>query len=130
MTFVDTNYLLRFLLEDTRQQHKIAKKLFLDAASGTVKVFTSAVVIFEIYWVLTSFYEKNRREIAHLLKQIFSLGFLEIENKDFIVKAINLYEATSFDLEDAFNLIFAKSKKAENFATFDEKLAKKFTQIS
>ena len=52
MIFIDTNYFLRFLLADISSQHNQAKTIFKQAASGKISLFTSAVVIFEIYWVL------------------------------------------------------------------------------
>jgi len=68
MIFVDTNYFLRFLLKDIGKQHQKAKKLFEKAASGEIKLFTSMIVFFEIYWVLFSFYK--RRRLKFLLKAI------------------------------------------------------------
>jgi len=38
MTFVDTNYFLRFLLADVESQHQTAKELFRNAALGKVKL--------------------------------------------------------------------------------------------
>lgn len=130
MIFVDTNYFLRFLLADNPIQHEKAKQLFLDAAQGRVKLFTSVAVIFEIYWVLSSFYKKERQEIAGALKSVFDLDFIRIEDKEILSEALSTYEKTSFDLEDSFNLAFAKAHKAEKFRTFDEKLEKAFLRVT
>lgn len=56
MMFVDTNYFLRFLLEDNKAQAQKVKQLFETASRGEgEELTTSLVVFFEIYWVLTSF---------------------------------------------------------------------------
>ena len=76
MIFIDTNYFLRLLLQDDDNQHKKAEKLFLEAAEGKVLVFTSIIVIFEIYWVLKSHYKKTNRQIYEFLtKGVIPGGF-------------------------------------------------------
>lgn len=129
MIFVDTNYFLRFLLADNPVQHEKAKQLFLDAAQGRIQLFTSVAVIFEIYWVLSSFYKKERAEIVGVLKNVFDLDFIKIEDKEILSEASNIYKKTSFDLEDSYNLAFAKGHKADKFKTFDEKLEKAFLRV-
>lgn len=126
MIFVDTNYFLRFLLKDIEKQHLKAKELFLKGAEGQLKLFTSLVVIFEIYWVLTSFYQKKKEKVVKVLEEIFDLEFVEIENKEILKKALKLYKKTNLDLEDCYNLALAKKKRIKEFKTFDERLRRQF----
>lgn len=126
MIFVDTNYFLRFLLKDISHEHEKAKQLFLDGAEGKVKLFTSLLVVFEIYWVLSSIYEREKVEIIKTLKEIFDLDFIKIDDKLLMKETLEIYQRTTLDLEDSFNLVYAHSKKAEEFKTFDKKLAKQF----
>jgi len=126
MIFVDTNYFLRFLLKDISHEHEKAKQLFLDGAEGKVKLFTSLLVVFEIYWVLSSFYEKEKVEIIKTLREILDLDFIRIDDKLLMKETLEIYQRTTLDLEDSFNLVYAHSKKAKEFKTFDKKLAKQF----
>ncbi len=124
MIFVDTNYFLRFLLKDNKNQHQEAKTLFLKGAEGKTKLFTSMIVIFEIYWVLNSFYRKKKQKIIEILEKVFGLEFIEIENRIILQEAIKIYQKTNLDLEDGYNLALAKKKKIKDFKTFDEQLKK------
>ncbi len=126
MIFVDTNYFLRFLRADVVDQYEKAKSLFRSGATGKKKLFTSTVVIFELYWVLTSFYKKDKKDIATLLLQILNMQFLDIEERSMLQKAGLIYQEGSFDLEDAYNLVYAKTKGAKEFKTFDKKLQRAF----
>lgn len=126
MIFVDTNYFLRFLLKDIEKQHQEAKELFLKGAEGRLKLFTSLVVVFEIYWVLTSFYQKKKGKVVKVLEEIFDLEFVEIENKEILKKALKLYKRINLDFEDCYNLVLARKKKIKEFKTFDERLRKQF----
>ncbi len=124
MIFIDTNYFLRLLVKDNQKQHLIAKKTFQKAARGEIKLFTSLIVIFEIYWVLSSFYKKEKEVVCQLLKQILDLNFISLTERKTIKKALTLHQKTSLDLEDSYNLFYSKKLKSTDFSTFDLKLKK------
>lgn len=126
MTFIDTNYFLRFFLGEPYDQSRQAKALFQKAAHGEVNLSTSAVVFFEVYWVASSFYQMEKEKVAAFLRGILKMEFIELENRTLLVDAVELYEETPFDLEDAYNLTYARSIRAKEFATFDVKLKKKY----
>lgn len=130
MIFVDTNYFLRFLLKDVDTQHQAAKELFVKGALGEKYLFTSAIVIFEIYWVLFSFYRKRKRDIAKILKDILKMRFIAIDERGILEEAVDIFTNSNLDLEDSFNLICAKKMGCSEFKTFDSKLEKKFTKIA
>ena len=130
MKFVDTNYFLRFFLKDVNVQHKEAHRLFQRAALGQEKLITSVIVFFEIYWVAESFYKLDKKTISSFLRSILKMEFITLENREVLTTALSLYEDTSFDLEDAYNLAFATSSQAKDFITFDVKLEKKFKNIT
>lgn len=122
MIFVDTNYFLRLIRGDTPDQQKIVKDLFKKGARGEVELFTSPVVIFEIQWVLLSVYKTAKEEIAKILTGIFDLKFVTIEHNEIFREALNIYQNSSVSFIDAFNLVYARCKKAADFKTFDAKL--------
>lgn len=128
MIFVDTNYFLRFLLNDISEQHKQVKDLFLSGSEGKVNLVTSTIVFFEIYWVLSSYYEKEKPEIVKVLEKILKLTFIELKERELLINSLKLFEKTNFDLEDCYNLYYAKHQKADSFKTFDKKLEKKFSK--
>lgn len=129
MIFVDTNYFLRFLLADNREQSEKVKNLFLSAAEGKAQLFTSSIVIFEIYWVLSSYYKRDKMEMISTLEKILALEFIEVENRNIFLQALSLFREQNISLEDCYNLAFSNFKKAEAFATFDQKLAKVWQKI-
>jgi predicted nucleic acid-binding protein len=124
MIFVDTNYFLRFLRNDIPKQTEEAKKLFFQAADGQIRLITSTIVVFEIYWVLSSFYGYKKMEVVRSLKGVLGLRGVEIEDREVLDEAVDLYEKTNLGLEDAYNLAYAKDRKVGEFRTFDKKLQK------
>lgn len=129
MTFIDTNYFLRFLLKDINNQHLEAKNFFLSASESKVSLTTSTIVFFEIYWVLSSYYGKSKTEITDVLKKILSLNFIELEERQILFNSLSLFKKSRLDLEDCYNIYYAKSKEVKSFKTFDKKLAKQFNKM-
>lgn len=128
MMFIDTNYFLRFLLKDINHQHLEAKNLFLSASEGKIELITSTIVFFEIYWVLSSYYDRNKAEAGNVLEKVLSLNFIELEEREMLFKSLSLFKKTNLDLEDCYNVCYAKSKGVRSFKTFDKKLDKQFSK--
>lgn len=126
MIFVDTNYFLRFLLSEKSEQQKEAIELFKKGALGEVKLFTSTVVIFEVYWVLSTFYRKEKESVKEVLDSILKMDFVRLEEREILSRALDYLEELNYDLEDSYNLALALERKVQNFLTFDERLGKKF----
>lgn len=125
MIFIDTNYFLRFLLSDVDSQYKEAKNFFLKSSDGEFKTFTSTIVIFEVCWVISGQFKKDKVKIYDVLIKLLNFQFIEIENHDLIIRALDIYLKSNLGLVDCYNLVYAKSKKADDFVTFDKDLLKK-----
>lgn len=130
MIFVDTNYFLRFLLADQEEQHQTAKALFKKAAIGEVDLFTSLIVFFEVYWVLASFYKKEKEDLVEKLEGILSLTFIDYQEHSVLVDAVRVFKETPLDLEDAYNLVYASVNGASELKTFDQQLHKIYKKTS
>jgi len=127
--FVDTNYFLRLLLKDNERQFQSVYKLFEEAIADRVKLTTSVVIIFEIYWVLTSFYQKNKKIVAGLLRKILKMGFVCIEGRTILAEALSIFERSNLDLEDAYTLAYCKHRDITELATFDKQLLKESKKL-
>lgn len=128
MIFVDTNYFLRFLLKDIDGQHIKARQLFEEAAFGKIELFTSVIVFFEIYWVLVSFYEKKKVDLAKILRDVLRMDFIKLQDRNLLQQTVSIFEKSNFDFEDVYNLVYARQNKAVDFKTFDKNLNKKFNK--
>ena len=125
--FVDTNVFLRFILGDVATQTERARKIFNEAIMSHVKLHTSTIVIFEIYWVLKSSYDFFGNDLKQKLIQVLQLT-VEFENHELLVEAINQMDKYNFDLEDSYHFIYAKTLGVNEFETFDQKLLRKFNK--
>lgn len=126
MVFVDTNYFLRFFLKDIKEQAEKAAELFERGAFGKIQLFTSTIVFFEVYWVLSSSYAKKKSQVIPLLINILSMDYIQFENGSLLAETLHIFEKNTLSLVDSFNLVYAQANNASSFATFDKKLISKF----
>jgi len=90
--FVDTNYFLRLLLKEDEKQFDQVYSLFQQAIKNEVKLCTSIVVLFEIYWVLSSFYKQNKPQVCQYLEKILAMSYIEIEKRETFTYALSIYK--------------------------------------
>jgi predicted nucleic-acid-binding protein len=128
MIAIDTNVLLRYLLEDNTEQFEKAAKLI----SGQHKVLVTDVVLAETIWTLRGKkYQLKKPELVKVLQTLFQEANVRFEDGQAVWLALTDYrnakrvKGKEADFADA--LIFNKSKliaSKENkhfygFFTFD-----------
>ena len=123
MKALDTNLLVRFLINDDQEQAEKVKNLFEQAElSGEVFMVTSVVVL-ELIWVLSAVYECTRAEVLLALEQLAMLPIVHFENLPLIRRLISLGRATGTDLSDLLIGLVGQSLNCNTTLTFDRKAA-------
>lgn len=113
---VDTNVVLRYLLRDNEVQSQIAKVLIQSGARLLPEV------LMETSHVLRTFYEIDRPNIAKQLLNV--LHWAEIENKNVMIRAVEIFAETKLDFVDCILAAYHELKGCVVF-TFDKKLNNK-----
>lgn len=124
--FIDTNYFLRFFLRDIKEQNVLVEQFFIDAVDKKTPLVTSAVVFFEFNWVLGRYYKKRKEEKVLLLRNFLKLKFINLQDREMLIKTVDLFEKVGLDIEDCYNLFYAKKAGVSEFKTFDRKLKNEF----
>lgn len=117
---VDANVLLRFLTGDPEDQAHHAAELMRSAEAGDVLLVLSPLVVAEIVWVLKSFYRHSYRDIAEVLVPLLSADGLEVQEREILIRAIELARDKSVDFTDAV-LALEALRDGETVCTFDAK---------
>ena len=118
---IDTNSILRFLLDDIPEQNAEVQKLFRQAKKTNLEIIVSEIVIFEIHFILEKYYLFRKEEIIEKLGIIVSSNYLNIESRELFISALKLYRKNNISLVDCFLLVKAEIENAELF-TFDDKM--------
>jgi predicted nucleic-acid-binding protein len=122
MIGVDTNILIRYIMQDDEVQASLANRL-IGSATPSNRIYLSALVTIETIWVLKSVYKVSLDKIADVIARLAASSKVKMQDAEvFRVIAESGFDA---DYMDSLITQAAKTAKCEHFYTFDEKLAKK-----
>jgi predicted nucleic-acid-binding protein len=122
---IDTNLLVRYVMQDDVKQSKIADKFFASLSEVSQEQgYLSVVVIVETVWVLESIFKLTHDQISQLLLQLLQSPELKIDHAVLVAKAAKLYQQGA-DFADALISLIADDAGCTNTATFDRDSAKK-----
>lgn len=99
LTGIDTNVLLRMLLQDDPVQGPLAAELFRGLGSGA-RGFITQVTLVETYWVLSRAKGLSKSQCLGAIEQLVATEALEFEDGEAVVRALILAEAGA-DFADA-----------------------------
>lgn len=120
MRFVDTNVFLRFLVNDDPEKADACEELFRKAIAGDEALSTSDMVIYEIIWVLESYYELKKSDIRESVEKILNTRNLHCPNKEIIISALSIYVEKNIDFIDAYNAFMLKLDKINEINSYDK----------
>ncbi len=123
MIGLDTNVLVRYIMQDDPKQAKLATKL-IESLNEELPGFISLVSVVELSWVLESAFELSRRQIVEAFQNLMSVDAFKIERVSVVAGAIRAYAEGKADFADY--LIERSSVQAgcDRTMTFDREAAK------
>ena len=122
MIALDTNVLVRYLVEDDAKQSAAAAALIDRVISDGDTLFVSHIVVCETVWVLRISYHVGRPEIAEVLRNLFRARHLTFGAVDQLLRALDAFVAGKGDFADYLIREHARAADCEHVATFDRVL--------
>lgn len=121
MIGLDTNVLLRFLLQDDPVQSSIATRIIETELSEAAPGFVSAIVIAETAWVLESQYRRTRAEIGAVMEGLLRIDSLRLEHPLAVEAAATAAMQENVDFADALIGEIALNAGCSTTLTFDRR---------
>jgi len=120
---VDTNLIVRYLVQDNEKHAKAAERLFDACDRGDVVIVLLPVVLAECVFVLESFYKHKRGDIAFALGRLISSPGVEIGGAAIQLDALDRYRKTKVNFVDC---LIAATAATEDMpvASFDQDFRK------
>lgn len=122
MIALDTNVLVRYLVEDDSRQSAQAARLIESRTAAGESFFIPQIVLCELVWVLSHAYELSRREIVAVLHQLRRTSAVTVEAVDQVQRAIESFEKGKGDFADYLIAERAVAHGCSAVATFDRAL--------
>ena len=118
MIGLDTNVLVRYIMQDDPKQSPKASKLIESLDSDNPGYITHVCVI-ELYWVLTSSYELTGEQVTQALEAILRTKQLLVERADQVMRALRVFAAGKADFADCLIERSASGAGCAQTMTFD-----------
>lgn len=113
---IDTNILLRYLLQDHAELSPKATDIIVNH-----QVVCLHAAVYEVFHVLKGVYQMERVNIAELLSALFTQNIIDSEDKAVVLQASSVFRETSMDFIDC--LLIAKHMIHQyQIQSFDKKL--------
>ncbi len=122
MIGVDTNILVRAVLDDHPQESKLAKQL-LTKISSEKNLFISSYAILEMAWVL-KVKKCARKDIYESLISLVDSAGIVVGQREAILMALEMYIKGKADFGDYMLLAEGKLHNTHHLASFDKVLCK------
>jgi predicted nucleic-acid-binding protein len=124
MAAIDTNILVRYLIQDDVLQGQLAKKLIRRYLAQEESIFIPVTVILEFEWVLRSNFLFEKLQVVSLMSSLLSTKELLFESEASIEIALELFRNHSADFADCLHIALAHTAGQSPLWTFDKSAAK------
>lgn len=116
MIAVDTNVVIRFLVDDHPAEGKRVRRVFEEH-----RVHLAESVLLESEWVLRAVYDFSRAEISLAIRSLLRLANVTLDDRAVVFQVLDWFDE-GFDFADALH--YARSAGLE-LKTFDKKFLSK-----
>jgi len=124
MPGLDTNVLVRWLVEDDDTQVASAKNLFETARSRRTTFFVPVTVMLELEWVLRSRYGFDKSTVLGAFSALLETQELEFQSEPAIERALHLYRLGAAEFADCLHAGICGAADRTPMLTFDERAAR------
>lgn len=116
--FIDTNVIVRHLTGDPPDLAARATA-FLGAEQ---ELLLTDLVAAETVYVLESFYETPREQVAEAVRSLIAFGSIICVDQALLMRAIEVYETDRLDFAEAYLVACAEGTGVRKVASFDRSI--------
>lgn len=123
MIGLDTNVLVRYIMQDDPKQSPLATGL-VESLSADAPGFVTQVSVVELYWVLWSAYGLDRAQRGSAIDGLLRSKEIIVESAEVVWKALRVFQAGNADFADCLIERAAANAGCTRTMTFDRGAAK------
>ncbi len=113
--FLDTNVLVRHLTGDPPARAAKATR----ALQTGEELLLADLILAELAYVLESFYETPRRQVAETLRAVLGFAPVRVVDPALLQRAVEVYEIHRLDFADAYLIASAERSGVDRILSFD-----------
>jgi len=100
MIGIDTNVMVRYIVQDDPGQAKAATKLIEQSCRADRPGFINHIVLCELVWVLRRNYKLDKANICRVIEQIMRTDTLLVEDIQLVWRALQTFKESKADFAD------------------------------
>jgi predicted nucleic-acid-binding protein len=116
---LDTNVLVRYIVQDDPVQAKVATRFIEKECSGEAPGFVNHIVLCELAWVLEVCYRQSKQHIVRVLEQVLRVAQLQVDDPQVVWRALDDYRAGQADFADHLLARVNQARGCADTVTFD-----------
>ncbi|MBC7940106.1 MAG: type II toxin-antitoxin system VapC family toxin [Chitinophagaceae bacterium] len=124
MAALDTNVLVRFVVQDHAAQGAAAARLIRHAVESGLPLFVPVTVLLELEWVLRSVFRFDKSSVLQAMRRLLGSFELVFESESAVEIALETYEVSRADFADCLHAALAGAASETPLLTFDKVAAK------
>jgi predicted nucleic-acid-binding protein len=124
MPSIDTNVLVRWLVDDDERQSVRAQRLFESARTNRTPLFIPATVALELEWVLRSRYEFDKATVLGTFNTLLETQEVQFQEEAALEHALHLYRQGAAEFADCLHVGLSVAAVQAPLLTFDQKAAR------
>ena len=113
IALLDTNVLIRFLTADKNKKYRKLYSFFESLERGEMRVELKLIVLFQVIYVLKSFYKIPKKEIVGGLAELIRYKGITIKETRIVQRALELWREKNVEFVDCY-LIACLEKDAQS----------------
>ncbi len=116
--FIDTNVIIRHLTGDPPDQAARATAFLAEAD----ELFLADLILAEVVYVLESFYQTARHEVATMARSIVTFPAIRTLDENLLLRSLDVYETHRIDYAEAYLAACAERAGVHRIVSFDRSL--------
>ncbi len=124
MIGLDTNVILRYLLQDDPTQTRQVNQIFESQLSESKPGFINLATVLEVVWVLRSLLKQTPAQIATRIENLLTSDSLQVQNEQQVFEAAFALKRGTGEFEDALIGALNSWSGCSHTLTFDRDAAR------
>jgi predicted nucleic-acid-binding protein len=124
MIGLDTNVLMRYIVQDDAIQAKAATRLIETRCQPDEPGFISLLVLTELSWVLSRAYEYERQQISGVIEALLLTTELRVERPEIVRRALLDFDSGTADFADCLIAVCNTVSGCQTTYTFDKRASR------
>ena len=100
MLGLDTNVLVRYIVQDDPGQATAAERLIEGRCTAQAPGYVGILVLVELVWVLTSAYDYEKAAVIPVIRQLLRTAEFTVEDRPTVWAALREFESGGADFAD------------------------------